>query len=74
MSGLGFSLRAVTETDAKLRLVIDKQRDGSVSITLIGDTNCGDLQIDFESISKHEAHDLAQYLLYRNGQKCSFED
>lgn len=73
MSGLGFSLRGVSESGKGLKLVIDKHKGNAISITLLGDIGGKYEQIDFESITKQDAHDLAHYLMFRSQQECSYE-
>lgn len=48
-----------------MRLYIDKQTDGEVSLTITGRHEGSGIQIDFDSLTAKEANDLADFIRHR---------
>ncbi len=64
MSGISFALKS-TNSKSVLRMYFDKQKDGSISVTVLGKHEGNDIQIDFDCLSVCEAKDLASYITMR---------
>lgn len=64
MAGLNYHLRAKNSAQ-DLRVFIDKQRDGEISICIVGQHEGKEIQIDIEELSPREAEELGRFLIVR---------
>jgi hypothetical protein len=66
MSSIGMFLSAKSSS-SNLKLTLDKTADGELSMCIFGEHEGQKIQIDFDTLTRAEALELADYIQFKAG-------